>query len=373
VRGVSLFSNIGIGELGLDEKNFSITHANEIEENRCKLYETLHPKTIVLSGDIRKKDIFSTIAKLDYELDFLISTPPCQGMSTAGKNEKYDPRNHLIKYSIDYIKKCKPKYVLHENVSQQENTMLSFKNRDISIPEYIFSELSQHYHIVKKKINMHHYGIPQSRKRSIYLLTRKDIDKIWTFPNEVKKRKNLNDVIGDLPSLDPYITGLNINSIEKIFPDFKRKIDNGLKCSPYHSPVAHPLRQILVMQNAPTACSAFQNESKFKPRTKEGRLVKGFNNTYKRMDWNKPSPTITTYNRTISSQENVHPGKKVVKKGRTIFSDARVLTLYEIMIIMTIPKKTKFSAQFKQSFIRSVIGEGIPSKFVKHLFTKLIK
>ena len=43
------------------------------------------------------------------------------------------------------------------------------------------------------------------------------------------------------------------------------------------------------------------------------------------------------------------------------------------MLIMTMPKKTKFPTQFQQSFIRSVIGEGIPSKFVKHLFTKLIK
>ena len=39
--------------------------------------------------------------------------------------------------------------------------------------------------------------------------------------------------------------------------------------------------------------------------------MKGFKNTYKRQDWNKPGYTVTTFNRTIGSQENVHPGRKM--------------------------------------------------------------
>ena len=89
------------------------------------------------------------------------------------------------------------------------------------------------------------------------------------------------------------------------------------------------------------------------------------------MDWNKPSPTITTYNRTISSQENVHPGRKIIQNNKVIYSDPRVLTLYEIMLLMTIPKKTRLPYQFSQNFIRTVIGEGIPPEFVKYLFTKI--
>ncbi len=371
MNGISLFSNIGIGELCLDRKKFSIMKANDIHTDRCILYKYLHPKTTVIDGDIRKKDIFSQLTKIDSKLDFLITTPPCQGMSTAGKNDKFDPRNHLIKYSIDYIKKCKPKYVLHENVPGQETTMLSFKNKIISIPDYISSQLSKDYHIIKKKINMYDYGIPQNRKRSIYLLTRKDIAKVWFFPDEKNKKRNLMDVIGGLPSIDPYISDIDIKIIETVFPDFHKKIKLGLKYSPYHTPVSHPLRQIKVMQNTPTACSAFQNKDKYRPQTKSGKLVKGFNNTYKRMDWIKPSPTITTYNRTISSQENVHPGRKIIQNNKVIYTDPRVLTLYEIMLLMTIPKKTRFPCQFSQNFIRTVIGEGIPPEFVKYLFTKI--
>ena len=91
------------------------------------------------------------------------------------------------------------------------------------------------------------------------------------------------------------------------------------------------------------------------------------------MSWDKPAPTITTYNRTISSQENVHPGKKIKKFGKDVYSDARVLTLLEIMILMTIPEKISFPKEFSNSFIRSVIGEGIPSSFINKLFLELIK
>ena len=44
------------------------------------------------------------------------------------------------------------------------------------------------------------------------------------------------------------------------------------------------------------------------------------------------------YNRTIGSQENVHPGRKIKRKNADIiFSDSRVLTIFELMRIMSLP------------------------------------
>ena len=100
LKGVSLFSNIGIGELSLPTR-FKVIAANDIDQKRCLLYERLHPTTKVIQGDISKQSIFNAIKEFD--CDFLISTHPCQGMSNLGKMDKRDPRNHLIKYSIDFI------------------------------------------------------------------------------------------------------------------------------------------------------------------------------------------------------------------------------------------------------------------------------
>ena len=95
---------------------------------------------------------------------------------------------------------------------------------------------------------------------------------------------------------------------------------------------------------------------------------KGFRNTYKRMDWTKPSPTITTYNRTISSQQNVHPGRKAKIDGKFLYSDPRALTLYEIMKIMTIPDTIALSSSDNTPQLRSFIGEGIPPLFINRCF-----
>ena len=363
--GLSLFSNIGIAEMGLNPKRFKILYANEIDKKRSALYQEIHSLTKMINGDIRNSDIKSKLIE-NREIDFIISSPPCQGMSTAGKNEKDDPRNNLVSHSVEIIKKILPKYVFHENVSGQEKTFIKMQNTKITIPEYIELELSDFYHIEKKIILMSNYGIPQNRKRSIYLLTKKS-QKKWVFPPE-KKIITLRKAIGTLPPLDPYISDLKDNDILKIFPKFYIKINEGLCVSKYHTPIGHPLRQILVMMRTPSGSSAFENEMKFRPKKNDGELVKGFKNTYKRLEWDKPASTITTYNRTISSQENVHPGREYVYNGQKYYSDPRVFTLYELMVLMTIPKNFVFPDNYNHSFIRSLIGEGIPPKFVEDCF-----
>ena len=45
IKGLSLFSNAGIGELYLKEAGVDIVVANELLEKRAEVYKTLHPKT----------------------------------------------------------------------------------------------------------------------------------------------------------------------------------------------------------------------------------------------------------------------------------------------------------------------------------------
>ena len=78
-------------------------------------------------------------------------------------------------------------------------------------------------------------------------------------------------------------------------------------------------------------------------------------------------------NRKISSQNNVHPGVEEYKdeSGNIIYSDARVLTLYEIMKIMSIPNNWPVPDNTSEAFLRRIIGEGIPPLFVKKVFENL--
>lgn len=75
-------------------------------------------------------------------------------------------------------------------------------------------------------------------------------------------------------------------------------------------------------------------------------------------------------NRKISSQNNVHPGRLIGtdNEGNDLYSDPRTLTLYELMIIMSLPKDWNVPANTPEAFLRRIIGEGIPPLFVKKVF-----
>ena len=87
------------------------------------------------------------------QVEFIIATPPCQGMSEAGLRLEFDPRNQLIFYAVDVIKRVKPKFVLLENVPKQLTTKIEYNGKIVLIPEYIKSELGQDYNFRKNSIH----------------------------------------------------------------------------------------------------------------------------------------------------------------------------------------------------------------------------
>ena len=82
-------------------------------------------------GDHKYTDFSEAIFEQDHSHKcptYVHTTPPCQGMSTVGKQDKLDERNQLIYYALEVIKSVKPKYVLIENVPQQLKTSILVNN-----------------------------------------------------------------------------------------------------------------------------------------------------------------------------------------------------------------------------------------------------
>lgn len=372
---LSLFANIGVAEALLDKNKFNIAVANEMDERRANIYKYIYPETEVITGDIRDKEIKENIIhqSRDEAIDVILATPPCQGMSTAGSMNKKDDRNLLICDTVHIINELKPKYILIENVPGMVNTIIDINDKNITIGDYIVESLSENYDIQSKVVDMNDYGTPQSRERVIYLLTRKDVENIWEFPEKTNDYKTIYDAIGHLPILDPYIYDVDEKERLQIFPKFYERKKEALSISKWHKPPRHVKRQVEVMLRTPTGKSAFENDSKYLPRKKDGTVVKGYKNTYKRQDWDKPAFTITMYNRTISSQNNVHPGRKFAEdvEGYDLYSDPRVLTIYEIMLCMGLPENWNMPESESDSFLRSVIGEGLPPIFIKKAFDQI--
>ena len=135
----------------------------------------------------------------------------------------------------------------------------------------------------------------------------------------------------------------------------------------FHYAPKHCDNHILWMKHTPTGKTAFNNEIYF-PQKADGTRIKGFATTYKRMDWDKPAPTVTMCNGAISSQNNVHPGR-MLPDGT--YSDARVLTLLELFRIMGLPDDWNVPEWASDNLIRKVIGEGIPPHLIEAIISTM--
>lgn len=374
LKGVSLFANVGVAEACLKDIGVDIVLANEIDETRAAFYSCLYPETEMIVGDITDDVIRAEIVEksIEKEVDFLIATPPCQGMSEAGLRLEFDSRNQLIEYAIDVIEKVLPKFVLIENVPKQLTTKIKYRDKIMYIPDYVKSKLGEHYSFNKETlIKARDHGIPQLRERNIFLLVRKDMNIEWEFP-EKQEEITLREAIGHLPSLDPILREGLDETIRK-FPDFKTKAEKAREVSKWHYPPKHSWKQVEWMMHTPSGKSAIYNEKHY-PRKDDGTPIKAHHNHYRRMKWDMPSRTITQNNGVISSLACVHPGREYTNDlGEIMYSDPRVLTIYEIMIVMSLPSDWPIPDWAKDNFIRKVIGEGIPSKLVKDILIELIK
>lgn len=367
MNGLSLFANVGIAETFLQEVGVDIVVANELLEERANFYRHLYPGCHMIHGDITHSNIYNQVIEeaRHNNVEFILATPPCQGMSIAGQMDPEDPRNYLITYVIDAIRDLGPQFVLMENVFMQLKTYIRYNGQHILIPDLIDEVLGNDYYIEKKVIDTKFYGVPQQRKRAIILLSRKDANIHWQFPEYDNQIVTLQQAIGDLPSLDPLIKEVGYRHI---FPDYEIKRRRGLEISRWHFPRPHVWRNVEVMMHTPTGCSARQNPVYF-PKKANGTMVGGAPRTYMRMDWESAAPTITSYNHTISSFQNVHPGRLI--EGTDLYSDARVLTIFELMRVMSLPDNWDIPEWASESLIRKVIGEGVPPVAIKRIVEPL--
>ena len=372
--GLSLFSNVGVAEAGIEKNNqVSIVLANELDHKRCEFYKCVHPNTKVIEGDITKDEIRDTIVEeaKSLNVNVVLATPPCQGMSEAGNRIEFDERNELIYYAVDVIKRLEPRFAIIENVPTILKTKIKYKGEVVMIPEYLHRELDDKYNFNHQSlIKAMDCGVPQMRERNIFLLVRNDQNVSWEFPKQLPV-VNLEEAIGHLPSLDPQLReGMEV-TLEK-FPDFEKKKAEGLKISKWHRPPVHSWKQVEWMMHTPTGKSAIYNEVYY-PQKEDGTQVVAHHNHYRRMYWDKPARTMTMNNGVISSLACVHPGRPYISNGEELYSDPRVLSIYELLIVSSLPLDWNIPDWANESFIRKVIGEGIPSAMITVIINELLK
>ena len=376
---VSLFSSAGIGCYGFKMEDFECIATNELIERRLnvqKFNKKCKYDSGYICGDITledtKKKLFNEIKMWEKKeqldnVDVVIATPPCQGMSVANlkKNNEMN-RNSLVVESIKIVKEIRPKFFVFENVSAFLKTAcIDIDGNVKSIEEAINYNLQKDYVIMSRVINFKDYGSNSSRTRTLVIGVRNDfenyISPIDLFPKR-RKEKTLRQVIGKLKPLNKFgeISKDDIYHFFRVYPEHMRRWIHDLK----------------------EGESAFdQEDDTKKPHTiVNGKIKINANKTgdkYKRQYWDKVAPCIHTRNDQLASQNTIHP------------VDDRVFSVRELMNIMTIPKSFKWvdldekylnslTYEEKRKFlkkeeinIRQSIGEAVPTEIFRQIAEKI--
>ena len=377
---ISLFSSAGVGCYGFKQAGFECIATNEIIERRLNVQKFNHKckyDTGYICDDITKEETKQKLYKQVQfwkkreqikNVDVIIATPPCQGMSVANlkKNDDDKQRNSLVVESIKIIKEIKPNFFIFENVPAFLKTACTdIDGIDKSIADAIDNNLGEEYLFYGKTINFKNYGACSSRQRTLVIGVSKkyeyEISPMELFP-DIQDEQTLRKVIGHLKPL----------------LDFGEIDENDI----YHQFRIYPQEMRSWIHNLKEGESAFDNEDiKLKPhQVINGRIVvnqQKNGDKYTRQYWDKVGPCIHTRNDQLASQNTIHP------------SDDRVFSIREIMLMMTVPFDFKWSehdvyylnklpfAEKKKYLkkeeikIRQSLGEAVPTIIFKQIADKI--
>ena len=208
---VDLFCGAGGLSTGFEMAGFEVALGIELEPTFAETFQKTHPKAETICGDIREISVKDILDATDHrEISVVCGGPPCQGFSGAGRRDINDPRNSLFMDFVRVVGALKPKYFVMENVPG----ILNMKNaEDRKVIEIIREEFNKiGYYVEWKKLLAADYGVPQKRRRVIFIGCPLDSEGILPYkpvnfphPTHVEKITGNGTLDVGLPSLQQWV------------------------------------------------------------------------------------------------------------------------------------------------------------------------
>ena len=273
---LDLFCGAGGLSYGFKLAGFSIVGGVEWDKAAMETHSTNFKSKFEFCGDI-KEISDETIIKNLKDVDVIIGGPPCQGFSSANRHEKEkdDPRNKLFFEYLRFIRILHPKVFVIENVKEILTKDNGFaKNRIIEITE----ELG--YSVNVEVLNASEYGVPQVRRRAIFVGIASDLGCKFDFNNltKVSKPVTVYEAIGDICYPD--------QNIKNKFLNYAKDTDVLYN----HNPKKPNDKVIERMKYVPQG----GNWKDVPPELWDTQRDNRHSSAYKRLSFNEPSITIDT-------------------------------------------------------------------------------
>jgi len=204
LKAVSLFSGCGGLDLGFRENGVEIIAALDNDEAAIKCYNyNFRDGGQVM--DVTSKD-FDYFLKTTPKVDIVIGGFPCQGFSKSGPKRKEDPRNSLYRSMLKAVAALKPSLFVAENV---DGLAQNFKGEILKNILVDFQAIG--YQVEYKIIDAADFGVPQHRRRIIFIGSNNKTSFIWPNPTNLAKIRN-----GEFKSPDLLKSSPSLFNIENV-------------------------------------------------------------------------------------------------------------------------------------------------------------
>jgi DNA (cytosine-5)-methyltransferase 1 len=318
---IDLFCGCGGLTVGLKRAGFRVIGAVDNDSLAVQTYKMNHPEVKVWETDIRKMKSTTMMKELRRKkIDLLAGCPPCQGFSTMrtlnGANRVKDPRNSLLFEFLRFVNVLRPKTIMLENVPGLADSKIFATFR---------AKMKKMRYVGDFRIlNAADYGVPQRRRRFIYMAGMK---KAVPFLEYKGKQKTVRDAISGLPAA-------------------------GHSGDPLHDmPENHSIEVRKLIKRIPKNGGSRRDLPKA-DQLECHKRCDGFKDVYGRMSWDEVAPTITSGCFNPSKGRFLHPTRN------------RAITLREAAILQGFPRRYKFGVPKSKSSIALMIGNALPPPFI---------
>ena len=343
LKAIDFFCSGGGMSFGMQQAGIDVIAGIDFDPECQKTYEANIKGAKYILEDVSKlkeadlsKEI--EIKKNDNDL-IMIGCSPCQYWTIirTSKN-KSEQSKDLLREFHRLVKYYNPGYVVVENVpgilnKQKESGLIRFVD-DLKKRGYVV-----HYEVV----HLNNYGVPETRKRFSLIANRVTNKEIFSEPDN--SCPTVSDFIGVKNGCPKISAGHN---------DTTNFIHTTAGLSD-----ANIKRLKLTPKDGGSRKSWANTKLQLEAYKKKDRKI-SFSDTYGRMSWNKPAPTITTKFFSISNGRFAHP------------DEDRAISLREGATLQTFPESYKFIGTNVSSIAR-MIGNAVPPLYAKKLGLTIIK
>ncbi len=343
---LGLFAGAGGLDLGFELAGFRHTESNEILDYAVKTLAQNRPEWTVVGDDVRAYT--PTFRK---DLDVLLAGFPCQGFSLGGNRDETDERNTLYREVVRIAKTMQPRIIVMENVLN----LRTMRHPETGKPfaQQIENELNAiGYTTIFDFFRVSEHGVPQTRRRFIFVAFKDNTIKNFSFPRK-QKETTIHDFIFDL--------GQDL-SIEL----------------PNHNPMwgfqsyAHTETNELYVEDAVAVPIRLSRTAS------EGNPIRDFESPFPAIDtatvwgWALGNPRAERIVKDREDAKYVRNPDSDAKLWRIKASKIRAFTAREYARIQTFPDSWVFYGNNKRE-LQLQIGNAVPVIFAKNIAVKIRK